>query len=198
MTASSSSGSSSNWSRDFQGAKRPGGLLLLEGGLDWKPLSLSPKDMDFIEAKNAAAREIALALGRAAYVARDSGRQHVFQLSRSEPILLAKYGVAAGSANGKGGLGVAFACLRWRPRASRRSRSGGGAGARARSLVGAHRRVSFLTLNEEAAGGGTMRLWRSPVASPAPENDETVVIRKYRPDQCARAARVIGRRGVGR
>jgi phage portal protein BeeE len=37
--------------------------LLLEGGLDWKPLSLSPKDMDFIEAKHAAAREIALALG---------------------------------------------------------------------------------------------------------------------------------------
>jgi len=37
--------------------------LLLEGGLDWKPLSLSPKDMDFIEAKNAAAREIALAIG---------------------------------------------------------------------------------------------------------------------------------------
>ncbi len=31
--------------------------------MDWKPLSLSPKDMDFIEAKNAAAREIALAVG---------------------------------------------------------------------------------------------------------------------------------------
>ena len=37
--------------------------MLLEGGLDWKPLSLSPKDMDFIEAKHAAAREIALAFG---------------------------------------------------------------------------------------------------------------------------------------
>jgi HK97 family phage portal protein len=37
--------------------------MLLDGGLDWKPLSLSPKDMDFIEAKNAAAREIALAFG---------------------------------------------------------------------------------------------------------------------------------------
>jgi len=37
--------------------------LLLEGGLEWKPLSLSPKDMDFIEAKHAAARDIALALG---------------------------------------------------------------------------------------------------------------------------------------
>jgi HK97 family phage portal protein len=36
---------------------------LVEGGLDWKPLSLSPKDMDFIEARNGAAREIALAFG---------------------------------------------------------------------------------------------------------------------------------------
>jgi len=47
----------------FQGARNAGRPLLLEGGLDWKPLSLSPKDMDFVEAKNAAAREIALALG---------------------------------------------------------------------------------------------------------------------------------------
>jgi HK97 family phage portal protein len=34
-----------------------------KGGLDWKPLSLSPKDMDFVEAKAAAARDIALAFG---------------------------------------------------------------------------------------------------------------------------------------
>ncbi|MGH1418207.1 MAG: phage portal protein [Hyphomicrobiaceae bacterium] len=47
----------------FQGAQNAGRPMLLEGGLDWKPLSLSPRDMDFIEAKNAAAREIALALG---------------------------------------------------------------------------------------------------------------------------------------
>jgi len=47
----------------FQGAKNAGRPLLLEGGLDWKPLSMTPKDMDFIEAKHAAAREIALALG---------------------------------------------------------------------------------------------------------------------------------------
>ncbi|MEQ1712618.1 MAG: phage portal protein [Hyphomicrobium sp.] len=47
----------------FQGARNAGRPMLLEGGLDWKPLSLSPKDMDFVEAKNAAAREIALALG---------------------------------------------------------------------------------------------------------------------------------------
>ena len=47
----------------FQGARHAGRPLLLEGGLDWKPLSLTPKDMDFVEAKNSAAREIALALG---------------------------------------------------------------------------------------------------------------------------------------
>ena len=47
----------------FQGARQAGRPMLLEGGLDWKQLSLSPKDMDFVEAKNAAAREIALALG---------------------------------------------------------------------------------------------------------------------------------------
>jgi len=48
---------------NYQGAGNAGRPLLLDGGLDWKPLSLSPKDMDFIEAKNAAAREIALAFG---------------------------------------------------------------------------------------------------------------------------------------
>ena len=47
----------------FQGAARAGRPLLLEGGLDWKSMSISPKDMDFIEAKHVAAREIALALG---------------------------------------------------------------------------------------------------------------------------------------
>jgi HK97 family phage portal protein len=47
----------------FQGQANAGRPLLLEGGLDWKPLSMSPKDMDFMEAKAGAAREIALAFG---------------------------------------------------------------------------------------------------------------------------------------
>lgn len=48
---------------NFSGARNAGRPLLLEGGLDWKPLSLSPKDMDFVQAKHDAAREIALAFG---------------------------------------------------------------------------------------------------------------------------------------
>ncbi|WP_024816402.1 phage portal protein [Methylopila sp. 73B] len=47
----------------FSGAANAGRPLLLDGGLDWKPLSLSPQEMDFLAAKNGAAREIALAFG---------------------------------------------------------------------------------------------------------------------------------------
>ena len=47
----------------YSGSSNAGKPLLLEGGLDWKEMSISPKDMDFIESKNSAAREIALAFG---------------------------------------------------------------------------------------------------------------------------------------
>jgi HK97 family phage portal protein len=47
----------------FQGAGNAGRPMLLEGGLKWQAMSLSPADMDFVEVKAAAAREIALAFG---------------------------------------------------------------------------------------------------------------------------------------
>lgn len=47
----------------FEGPGNAGRPLLLEGGLDWKEMGFSPKDMDFINAKHTAAREIALAFG---------------------------------------------------------------------------------------------------------------------------------------
>jgi HK97 family phage portal protein len=47
----------------YTGTANAGRPMLLEGGLDWKAMSLSPKDMDFMEAKHSAAREIALAFG---------------------------------------------------------------------------------------------------------------------------------------
>ncbi|MFT4967506.1 MAG: HK97 family phage portal protein [Candidatus Deianiraeaceae bacterium] len=48
---------------NHSGAVNNGKPLILEGGLDWKEMSMSPKDMDFIENKNSSAREIALAFG---------------------------------------------------------------------------------------------------------------------------------------
>ncbi len=47
----------------FQGADNAGRPLLLEGGLKWQPLSMTPADMDFINSRHAAARDIALAFG---------------------------------------------------------------------------------------------------------------------------------------
>ncbi len=43
-----------------RGAGRP---MLLEGGLEWTPMSLTPQEMDFAGGRNAAARDIAMAFG---------------------------------------------------------------------------------------------------------------------------------------
>lgn len=47
----------------YTGALNAGRPLLLEGGLKWSEMGMSPKDMDWASAKNMTAREIALAFG---------------------------------------------------------------------------------------------------------------------------------------
>lgn len=47
----------------YQGSRNAGRPLLLEGGLEWREMSLSPRDMDWLAGRNAAARDIALAFG---------------------------------------------------------------------------------------------------------------------------------------
>ena len=47
----------------FTGPSRAGRPMVLEGGLDWKTMGLSPADMDFTQARREAARDIALAFG---------------------------------------------------------------------------------------------------------------------------------------
>lgn len=48
---------------NHQGARNAGRPMLLEGGLDWKPMGFSPSDMEFQKTKEAAAREISIAFG---------------------------------------------------------------------------------------------------------------------------------------
>jgi HK97 family phage portal protein len=48
---------------EFSGSGNAGRPMLLEGGLKWQALSLSPADMDFVALKEGAARDIALAFG---------------------------------------------------------------------------------------------------------------------------------------
>lgn len=47
----------------YQGASNAGRPMVLEGGLDWKEMGYSPRDMEFSAAKDGAAREVALAFG---------------------------------------------------------------------------------------------------------------------------------------
>jgi HK97 family phage portal protein len=48
---------------EFSGQANAGRPMLLEGGLKWQALSLTPADMDFVALKEGAARDIALAFG---------------------------------------------------------------------------------------------------------------------------------------
>jgi HK97 family phage portal protein len=50
-------------SSQHQGAANAGRPMLLEGGLDWKPMGFSPSDMEFQKTKDSAAREISTAFG---------------------------------------------------------------------------------------------------------------------------------------
>lgn len=47
----------------YSGAKNAGRPMLLEGGLSWQQMGLSPVDMQIIETKYSSARDVALALG---------------------------------------------------------------------------------------------------------------------------------------
>lgn len=47
----------------FSGSPNAGRPMLLDGGLKWQSMALSPADMDFATRKSAAARDIALAFG---------------------------------------------------------------------------------------------------------------------------------------
>ena len=47
----------------YMGSENAGRPMLLEGGLDWKEMSINPKDMDYVNVKYSAARDIALAFG---------------------------------------------------------------------------------------------------------------------------------------
>jgi HK97 family phage portal protein len=48
---------------EFSGSGNAGRPMLLEGGLKWQALSLTPADMDFVALKEGAARDVALAFG---------------------------------------------------------------------------------------------------------------------------------------
>lgn len=49
--------------KNYVGSKQAGRPMIIEGGLNWQSMSLSPKDMDFVNSKAVSATDLALALG---------------------------------------------------------------------------------------------------------------------------------------
>jgi len=49
--------------QQFSGPDNAGRPFLLEGGVEWQEMSLNPKDMEFLDGKHSAARDIALTFG---------------------------------------------------------------------------------------------------------------------------------------
>ncbi len=62
------------------GAANAGRPMVLEGGLDWKAMALTPADMDFMEAQARRGARDRAGLRRAADAARHPRRQHLRQL----------------------------------------------------------------------------------------------------------------------
>jgi len=53
----------SEMDENMVGSRNSGKPLLLDGGMDWKEMGMNPKDLEFVEGKREAAREIALSFG---------------------------------------------------------------------------------------------------------------------------------------
>ena len=91
-----------------RGRGNAGRPMLLEGGLKWQAMSLSPADMDFVGMKAAAAREIALAFGVPPMLLGLPGDATYANYKRGQPGAVAADGTAAGRDDRSGdGAGAA-------------------------------------------------------------------------------------------
>jgi hypothetical protein len=135
---------------NFAGAGNAGRPLLLEGGLKWQAMALSPADMDFATLKAAAARDIALGAADAAGPAR---RRDLRELPRGEPRAVAADAAAARRQAARRADRGAGAVVPHRDAGDRpRSRARAGGGSRA-ALGASHRGGLPRTRGEARAAG---------------------------------------------
>ena len=120
-----------------QGARNAGRPMLLEGGLDWKPMGFSPSDMEFREVKARGRAGDRDGVRGASHAARDPRGRDLRQLRGGQPGVLPAHRAALGAADGGAGVGV-FGGPRGRgDRAQGRPRRGAGALRRAGGSVAA-------------------------------------------------------------
>ena len=139
-------------SDQYQGTANAGRPLLLEGGLDWKPMSLSPKDMDFMEAKHSAAREIALAFGVPPMLLAIPGDNTYSNYQEANRVFWRAHRAAVGQPHRCGADAMAGAGFRRASGAGGRYRPDRGAVARPRRVVGARHQGAVPHRQRETRG----------------------------------------------
>ena len=94
--SSSSTGCGMRWRSSFRAAGNAGRPMLLEGGLKWQALSLSPADMDFVALKEGGGARHRAGVRGAAGAGRAAGRCDLRQCARGGPGAVPADGAAAG------------------------------------------------------------------------------------------------------
>lgn len=72
---------------NIKGSSNAGRVMILDGGMEWKEISVNPKDMDYIENKNNAARDIAIAFGIPAQLLGIPGDNTYSNMSEAKTIM---------------------------------------------------------------------------------------------------------------
>ncbi len=147
-----------------QGARNAGRPMLLEGGLDWKPMGFSPSDMEFHRTKEAAARDVALAFGVPPMLLGLPGDNTYANYAEAHRAFYRLTVLPLVSKTLGGDVGVAAGVLRRGVPAQGRLRQRAGAGRGARGAVAADQRRRFLSDAEKRQllglpkrSGGVMR-----------------------------------------
>ena len=179
----------------YQGAVNAGRPLLLEGGLDWKAMSLTPKDMDFLEAKHTRGAGDRSSLRRAADAARHSRRQYLREFPGGQSRVVATDDSAAGGAGGIGAGALAVAAVRQRFARGDRHRQYRCAGRRSHRVVGAHRGGAVPDAERKARSNGLCAAARR---RPVYINDRTGRYCDHARRSCALGVVSVGKRGQRR
>ena len=142
-----------------QGARNAGRPMLLEGGLDWKPMGFSPSDMEFHRTKEAAARDVALAFGVPPMLLGLPGDNTYANYSEAHRAFYRLTVLPLVSEDAGGDVGLAAGVLRRAVPGEGRLRQRAGAGRGARGAVAADQRgAGFLSDGEKRALLGLPKL----------------------------------------
>lgn len=84
---------SSEWRANYSGAENAHGVIILEQGWDYKPLSLAPKDLEFIQQQQHSVSEIAAMYSLPAEILNGNGPTLTYNNGETHDLRIAKWAI---------------------------------------------------------------------------------------------------------